>query len=111
MVLIMHKKYFSWIAFLIVGLTGCRHSEPNMIYMPDMVYSPAFKAQKKGSMMMPVPGTVSRDFESYPYPTDPETAGKLLKNPTRPIQTVMARGEHIYKNYCIVCHGPAGEGD
>src|SRR5262245_43850460 len=98
MVLIMRKTYYIGIILLIAGLSGCRHSEPNMIYMPDMVFSPALKAQQPGSMLMPVPGTVSRDFESYPFPNDPELAGKLLKNPLRPTQAVLARGEHVYKN-------------
>ncbi len=99
------------VPFLVLGVTGCRHEKPNVIYMPDMVYSPAIKAQKLGSMRMPVPGTVDRSFESYPYPYDPDLAGKELKNPLRPTASVLKRGKHIYETYCIVCHGPAGEGN
>ncbi len=116
----MHEKFYSRKTFvrtvavvscLMLGGVACRHSEPNVIYMPDMVYSPAFKAQKEGSMKMPVPGTVSRDFQSYPFSNDPEAAGKNLKNPLKPTAANLARGEHVYKTYCIVCHGPSGEGD
>ncbi len=76
-----------------------------------MVYSPALKAQQEGAIRVPVPGTVPRDFEPYPYSNDPEAAGSFLKNPLTPTHPVLVRGEHIYKNYCIVCHGPAGKGD
>jgi mono/diheme cytochrome c family protein len=98
-------------AFLALSaLSGCRHESPNVIYMPDMVYSPAVKAQELGSMRMPVAGTVSREHVSYGY-TDVEKAGKELSNPLRPTQSVMARGQAVYNTYCIVCHGPNGEGD
>lgn len=93
-----------------LGLTACQHEEPNVIYMPDMVYTPALKAQKEGSMRMPVKGTVPRDFEPYHY-TDVETAGKELKNPLRPTKQVLVRGQAVFNTYCIVCHGPNGEGD
>jgi mono/diheme cytochrome c family protein len=95
---------------LALGLSGCKHEEPNTIYMPDMVYTPALKAQKEGSMRLPVKGTVPRDFEPYHY-TDVEAAGKGLKNPLQPTMTVLNRGKSIYNTYCIVCHGPNGEGD
>jgi mono/diheme cytochrome c family protein len=95
---------------LMLLLTACRHEKPNVIYMPDMVYSPSMKAQS-GGMRVPVPGTVERSFEAYPFPNDPELAGKELKNPLLPTAAVLKRGKHIYENYCIVCHGPAGEGN
>ncbi len=34
----------------LLAFGGCKSSQPKFIYMPDMVYSPAFKAQKPGSM-------------------------------------------------------------
>lgn len=92
-------------------LSSCRHEEPNAIYMPDMVYSPAFKAQKEGGMRMPVKGTIPQDFQPYPYGKDGEAAGLKLKNPLKPTQAILKRGQHIFNTYCIVCHGPAGEGD
>jgi mono/diheme cytochrome c family protein len=114
MVLIMRKTFSTFFAtscLFALALSGCRHELPNTIYMPDMVYSPALKAQKEGSMMMPVKGTVPRDFQPYPFPNDPEKAGRELKNPLHATQTVMKRGEFVFNTYCIVCHGPAGEGD
>jgi hypothetical protein len=94
----------------ILALASCRHEEPNFIYMPDMVYSPAMKAQKEGAMRMPVEGTVSRDFVRYPYPNDPDGASKM-QNPLRPTMAVLERGKAVYNTYCIVCHGTNADGD
>ena len=93
-----------------LGISSCTHKEPNFIYMPDMVYSPAFKAQK-GEQRMPVVGTIPRDFEPYAYAKDPEAAGREMKNPLQPTHAVLARGQLMYNTYCIVCHGKNGEGD
>jgi mono/diheme cytochrome c family protein len=104
------RSYLIPLLFLL--LAGCTHEKPNFIYMPDMVYSPAFKAQKIGSMMMPVAGTVPRDFQSYHFPTDPnDFSGGGYKNPIRPTKTVLERGQFMFNTYCIECHGPNGEGD
>ena len=104
------NSLFSAALVLAVTLVACKHEAPNVIYMPDMVYSPALKAQKEGSMRMPVPGTVSRDFVAYKY-RDIEVAGHENKNPLRPTLTVLKRGQQIFNTFCIVCHGPNGEGD
>jgi mono/diheme cytochrome c family protein len=147
MVLIMSAQFhflarFRWVlksafgAVLVLGLSGCLHSEPTYIYMPDMVYQPALKAQSVGSMRPPVKGTIPRDFVPYPYSniggaapipgspeakaaaahpraaaTDANYPGKELKNPLRPTLTVLKRGQVVFNTYCIVCHGPAGMGD
>jgi mono/diheme cytochrome c family protein len=99
---------------LATALTACTHDKPNFIYMPDMVYSPAYKAQKQGehSMLPPVPGTVPRDFQAYRFPTDPKDfSGGGYKNPIRRTKAVLGRGQFLFNTYCIVCHGPNGEGD
>ena len=107
----LKQTYLIAVVGLAFGLGACTHSEPNFIYMPDMVYSPALKAQKQGSMMMPVKGTVPRGFEPYPFPKDEERAGRELKNPVPRSKTILARGQVLFNTYCIVCHGPNGEGD
>lgn len=99
---------------LCFGLGACTHSEPNFIYMPDMVYSPAFKAQKEGSMRTPVKGTVPRGFVPYGYSLTAESAeaaGRELKNPLPAKKDVFLRGQAMFNTYCIVCHGPTGMGD
>lgn len=96
---------------IFLTFSACRHEKPNVIYMPDMVYSPAIKAQKEGGMRMPVEGTISRDFVPYPFAQDPEAAGKELRNPLKYTRANLERGQHIYNNNCIVCHGRLGLGD
>jgi len=92
-----------------LSMNGCRHEKPNVIYMPDMVYSPARKAQKD-AMWVPVAGTVSRDYEPYPY-KDIEVAGKELKNPLKPTAEGLARGKEQFRINCAVCHALDGKGD
>src|SRR4051812_23978231 len=100
MVLIMKTRTFirlSSAAVLVLSLVACKHEAPNTVYMPDMVYSPALKAQAEGSMRMPVKGTVPRDFEPYPYKNmDAESAGRELKNPILATQQVLVRGQAIF---------------
>lgn len=94
-------------------ITSCRHEKPNIIFMPDMVYSPAYKAQKaqtEAGMRLPVAGTVSREQESFPY-NDVLAAGAGMKNPLKRTKENLMRGKQVFNTYCIVCHGASGEGD
>ena len=96
----------------VLALTACRHETPNTVYMPDMAYSPALKAQEPGAMRVPVAGTVSQNSETYAYRSDDgEVAGRELQNPLKRTKTVLLRGQKMFNTYCIVCHGPSGEGD
>jgi mono/diheme cytochrome c family protein len=97
--------------FASLVMVGCTHKEPNFTYMPDMANSPAYKAQKEGAMRMPPAGTIPRNFTPYPYGDDIELAGRENKNPLRPTKAVLYRGQTLFNTYCIVCHGPSGEGD
>jgi mono/diheme cytochrome c family protein len=97
---------------LAVGVVGCKHSEPNFIFMPDMYYSPAIKAQEEGGMRTPVKGTVPRGFTSYDYAVENnEDLGRKLVNPLPRTKAVMQRGQQQFNTYCMVCHGAYGEGD
>lgn len=98
---------------LSVGLAGCgKHSQPNFVYMPDMSYSPALKAQEVGAVRYPPAGTIPRDYQPYPYAANTaEEVGKKLRNPLKRTSQVLARGQTMYNTHCIVCHGAAGEGD
>ena len=108
----MSKKIFpAFLLVLWVGAGCTKHEQPNFIYMPDMVYSPAFKAQQEGAMRLPVEGTIPRGFEPYAYDKDPEAAGREMKNPIRRTKLALLHGQKLFNTYCIVCHGPAGEGD
>jgi mono/diheme cytochrome c family protein len=121
---------------LALGLSGCQHEANNTIFMPDMVFGPALKAQTAG-VRLPVEGTVARDYVSYPYKniggaapipgsaeakaaeaahrtfssSDAGYPGNALRNPIRPTMSVLKRGQYVFNTYCIVCHGPNGQGD
>ncbi len=97
---------------LVLAITGCtKHEKPNFVYAPDMAYSPAIKAQEEGQRM-PVKGTIPRGYIPYQYAgMDAISAGRENKNPLRRTESVMARGQLMYNTYCIVCHGPQGDGD
>ena len=97
-------------ALLGVILSACQHEQPNVIYMPDMVYTKATKPQD-GKMRVPPSGTIPQGLQTYPYPQDPEAAAAHLVNPLRPTAQTLARGEHIFNTFCIVCHGKLGEGN
>lgn len=111
------KKPVWVMALAALGLSACgKHSSPNFIYMPDMVYSPAIKAQEEGANRLPVKGTVSRDFTNYGFKKDDteenlKRAGIENRNPLKPTREVFVRGQKMYNTYCIVCHGTYGEGD
>ena len=94
-------------------MSGCgKHSLPNFTFMPDMSYSPAYKAQEVGAVRYPPAGTVSRDFQPYRYSAlKADEVGSKLRNPLKRTADVLARGQTMYNTHCIVCHGSSGEGD
>lgn len=98
---------------LALALTGCgKHSKPNFTYMPDMAYSPAYKAQEPGAVRYPPAGTIPRGYQPYQYASaTAEEAGRKLRNPLKRSKEILARGQTMYNTHCIVCHGTAGEGD
>lgn len=107
------KKLVSIIlAVLSVGaFSGCGKHESNyFIYMPDMYWTKGLKYQQPG-MKPPVAGTVARGSYAMPESMTMEEAGKTYPNPLRRTAAVLERGQHVYSNNCIVCHGPGGEGD
>ena len=114
---LVHGKTFTsfWLAGIfafVIFLGGCgKHTSPDFEYMPQMSYSPAFKPQEKGNSRLPVEGTIARGHDPYPYPSDPEAAGRDLKNPLPVNRATLQRGRHIFETFCVVCHGPYGEGD
>jgi cytochrome c5 len=99
-------------------LNGCgkSHHKPTFEYMPHMADSFAVKAQHLGpfgeGMRVPPSGTLSQtSVVAYAYATDPEGAGKALKNPLPRTMAVMNRGQKTFNTFCIVCHGPKAEGN
>lgn len=103
----------------IVALSGCTKSTPDWEYMPDMYESTSFKAQKEdphskdgAAARIPPDGTVPRGYQPYHYAVaEGDKAGKELKNILPRTKMTMERGQKIFNTYCIVCHGPKGNGE
>jgi mono/diheme cytochrome c family protein len=114
------------VRFAVAGLAaaalaaGCSHqkSQPALEYMPNMAYGPRLAAQAEDPlnpgmpvMRNPVPGTVPRGYTPYEYTAaDSLIAGRELINPLQPTAEVLTRGQHVYMNTCVVCHGPQADG-
>lgn len=96
---------------------GVRNSE----WPTQMQYSPAAHSQTANPVLPyqmtgqpPVPGTVPRGFKPFHYGPDQaeaDRAGRELKNPFSATPEHLARGQYIFTNYCVVCHGVTGAGD
>jgi mono/diheme cytochrome c family protein len=102
------------------SLCGCSHrkTQPALEYMPNMAYSASIKAQNEdpmhpgmSAMRPPVPGTVPRGFTPYRYAVgDSLLAQRELVNPLPRTAEVLGRGQRVFMTYCVVCHGPQGDG-
>jgi mono/diheme cytochrome c family protein len=103
-----------------VAAAGCMHQKekPAIEYMPDMAYSDRVAAQHEDPlrpdqsvMREPVPGTVPRDYTPYRFAQgDTAEAALAMVNPLSPTPEVLARGQKLYMTFCVVCHGPTGDG-
>lgn len=115
-----------WSAFLgvvlLMGLESCDrdNNHPGFDFMPDMAYSNAYETNSQNTsfkdgktMREPVPGTVSREFVSYPYQKNDQDrllAGKVITTNMPYTSENIERGKAVYKAFCQVCHGEAGDG-
>ncbi len=117
------KSKESWLSItLIVAvllLVSCSKtkSKPELQYMPDMAKGPSLKAQQVKenpaytSLRGPVSGTISLDYEPYPFATaDTVGPARQLFNPLPKTMSVLQSGRKYYNTYCIVCHGYKGDG-
>jgi len=101
--------------------TGCGHQKQQtaMEYMPNMAYGPRLAAQREDPlnpghsiMRNPVPGTVPRGFTPYRLAQeDTVEAMRELSNPLPRTAEVLGRGQRVFMNTCVVCHGPKGDGN
>lgn len=102
-------------------------STPNWEIFPEMMRSPAPNALSNTTVFpggitfqQPVENTIARGLPPLHYDASEESAaaaGRELKNPFQPSEegvldpSVISRGQEIFTNYCVVCHGAAGAGD
>lgn len=101
------------IALVLLLLAACSktHEKPPWEYMPNMINNPAVKAYREPGRL-PVQGTIPQNFNEYPYTKEEaDKAAAELKNPLLYTKGNFEKGQKMYNTYCIVCHGPKGQGD
>jgi mono/diheme cytochrome c family protein len=120
------KKLISGIVIIAVGLFLLEHvlgqesDKRNYQYFDDMTQTFAYKTQstnphlKSGqTQQASIPGTIPRGYMPLHYGNSEAElvrAGEELVNPFS-ADTHVARGEVVYQNQCMICHGAGGEGD
>ncbi len=103
-------KIFLFNLFFVGIMVACSSEKPTYEYMPDMMDSPAVKAQKE-TMRSPVAGTLPRNYVPYPYGVEEgDLAGQQLKNPLSISRETLTYGKDRFNTYCMVCHGADGKG-
>ena len=110
-------KYFYFIFFsLFLGGCSCSggKNRTDSQWTRDMSKQNNVKAQEgtdEGEILMreSPEGTQARNRRYYPYPKDPLTASKKLKNPLANTPEIIMTGKARYERYCIYCHGIKGD--
>ncbi len=90
-----------------------------MQYMPNMHHTRVLIPQRGydffadgAGARVPPKGSLAREQNPYPY-TKETLAEKVSRNvnPLPATKAVVLKGQHVYNNVCIVCHGSLGVGD
>ena len=92
------------------------HSDLNWT---DMADQPKVKPQRgdlfgrwPNGMLAPPAGSLAVDERPYPYTQEQADLAALgWQNPLKATPEVLARGQWVFGNLCIVCHGPQAAGD
>lgn len=106
-------------ALLLARLFDADPAQRNVLFAPDMAFSPAYTAQEpreSGPEVTSLPtGVVPRGLAPFPYAADDDgraRAGRELKNPFLASDpAALKRGAAVFQSSCAVCHGPGGMGD
>ena len=91
-------------------------------FFPDMAHSLAFDSFSANpnfadgkTLRAPVPGTVIRGHMPLHYAATPEDAKRagieLTSSVAASDAAALARGQWVYEQFCMTCHGPSGKGD
>jgi len=132
----MKKLNISSLALIFTGIAvltvfgSCTKDpqSPGYEYMPDMYRGPAYETYGINSIFadslssrVPVKGSIPRYnaetlpfYEPYPYPNTNEgyeLAGTNFKSPLTVSPEVLEKGKIVYNNFCVHCHGDAGDGN
>lgn len=95
---------------------------PNLEFMPDMNHARRYDAFEPNpvlpggqTLQRPPAGTVARGWPVIQYAGTPGDALRAGQGLTSPIadddERARARGEHVFRNFCVPCHGAGGTGD
>ena len=112
------------VMLLLVSTSSCfDKSAPNYQYMPNMYESVGYESYEGSenglfpqstAAMLPVEGTVSRNWLPYEY--DNSIEGKeLARAQPSPLDSLsseinLTKGKELYEVYCAICHGNKGAG-
>ncbi|MCX7834540.1 MAG: cytochrome c [bacterium] len=107
-----------FLLFLLVLVVACGpRQNTELEYAPQMYRSPAYKAQEyDGSapqlsvMRKPPQGTVPIGYTPYTLTLADSLLQDQMTNPLPMTAEVLQVGRKYYNIYCIVCHGPKGDG-
>lgn len=110
------KKVLSSLTLLVlVSCSGGRNSTGYSI-INDMKYSKAHEAftdskvfENGQTIQEPVKGTISRGW--LPHENDKDGKPVLLSNPYNYDEYAAHRGQKLYKENCMPCHGDTGKAD
>jgi len=90
-------------------------------YMPDMArsvpydsFAPNPVTRNGQTLQMPPPGTIARGFLPLGYratAADAARAGQELHSPIAATDRTREEGQQLFGTFCVVCHGPNGDGD
>lgn len=96
--------------------------QPNLEIFPEMAHAPRYAAFAPNpvlphgmTLQVPPTGTIPRGLLPLHYAATPEgaaRAGAELESPLAADDAeALARGEQVYRNFCVPCHGAGGRGD
>ncbi len=123
----MLRNYLTPLLLLLAVLlcSGCELGLPGgadpfwELNWTDMGDQPKLKPQREDlfservvGMLAPAEGTVATSQHPYRFiQQEADLAGETLVNPLSPTPEVLAKGQFVFENACIVCHGKQGAGD
>ena len=109
------------LALAVLSGCGADGDRPAVKFLPGMLepvpyesYDPSSLTADGKVLMLPPEGTVPVEDRSFPFGADEAEAiraGPELANPVPLSTDVMVRGADAFASKCLVCHGPAAEGD
>lgn len=92
---------------LAVGLSGCDNIVKMVPWFSTMSKQPAVQMFEEAPRAAPV-GT--RPVGAYKH-YDLLAADSMLTNPLPTTSANIARGKVLFDEFCLMCHGPAGQGN